>query len=90
MEIIARREPCKEFKPGEENITLFKKMRATVCHHCPLCCHARKNPHSRIGRIFHKYHADHCPMWQAEKEVYRKGEEMESPDVKAHMLWKAL
>lgn len=57
--------------PGEGMVSVFKKIRATVCHHCPLCRHGRKNPTSIIGKVLHhKYHADHCPMWKAEKEVY--------------------
>ena len=54
-----------------EKITMFKKIRASLCHHCPLCNHARKNPDSRIGKILHhKYHSDNCPLWKAEIEVY--------------------
>lgn len=52
-------------------IGTFKKIRATICHNCPLCKHARQNPESVIGKILHhKLHADNCPMWKAEKEVY--------------------
>ncbi len=57
----------------EEKIGAFKKIRATICHHCPFCKHARENPDSAIGKILHhKLHADHCPMWKAEQEVYGK------------------
>ncbi len=58
----------------KEEIGIFKKMQATMCHHCPLCSHARKKPDSVIGKIMHhKAHSDNCPLWNAEKEVY--GEE---------------
>ncbi len=73
-----------------EKTTVFKKLRAKVCHHCPLCNHARNSPDSAIGRILHhKYHAENCPLWKAEKEAYGEGKEMNSPKVKALMLWKA-
>ena len=53
-------------KPG-----IFKKTRAAMCHYCPFCMHARKNPESVIGKILHKpAHADNCPLWTAEKDVY--------------------
>jgi hypothetical protein len=56
---------------SEEKIPVFKRLRATICHTCPLCNHARKNPDSKIGKILHhKYHADNCPLWKAEKEIY--------------------
>jgi len=74
----------------EEKITVFKKMRAKICHHCPVCNHARRNPDSRIAKIHHKYHAENCPMWKAEEEVYGKGREKDPPKVKALMMWKAL
>jgi len=57
----------------ENDIGRFKKIRAAICHNCPMCKHARENPQSMIGRILHhKLHADHCPMWKAEQEVYGK------------------
>ena len=81
----------KGVRTSGEKTTLFKKLRAKTCHHCPLCNHARNNPDSLIGRILHhKYHAENCPLWKAEKEVYGEGEEMNSPKVKALMLWKAI
>jgi hypothetical protein len=56
---------------SEETIPVLKRLRARICHNCPLCNHARKNPDSRIGKILHhRYHADNCPFWKAEKEVY--------------------
>ena len=37
------------------------------------CKHARNNPQSTIGKMLHLIlHTDHCPMWKAEQEVYRK------------------
>jgi len=60
-------------KMSEGKIGTFKKIRAAICHNCPLCKHARENPQSTIGKIlYHKLHADHCPMWKAEQEVYGK------------------
>ena len=58
---------------SEEGIGIFKKLLALVCHYCPICKYGRENPESVIGRILHhKFHADYCPMWKAEKEVYEK------------------
>jgi hypothetical protein len=58
---------------SEDNIGRFKKIRAAICHNCPMCKHARGNPQSVIGKILHhKMHAEHCPMWKAEQEVYGK------------------
>ena len=60
---------------NEAQIGTFKKIRAAICHNCPFCKHARDNPQSTIGKILHhKLHADHCPMWKAEQEVYGKKE----------------
>lgn len=74
-----------------EKITMFKKIRASLCHHCPLCNHARKNPDSRIGKILHhKYHSDNCPLWKAEIEVYGESKKTNPSEVKALMLWKVL
>jgi len=54
-------------------IGTFKKIRATICHNCPFCKHARNNPESKIGKILHsKIHSENCPMWKAEQEVYGK------------------
>jgi len=53
------------------NVGLFKRMRALVCKHCPACNHARKSPESIVGKILHHpFHAEHCPIWKAYKEVY--------------------
>lgn len=49
-----------------------KRFKAAVCHHCPLCRHARKKPDSFIGRIIHQRHAEDCPSWQAEQDLYGK------------------
>ena len=56
---------------NENSVSFYKKLMASMCHHCPLCKHGRKNPQSTVGKILHhKLHADHCPMWKAEKQVY--------------------
>ena len=53
---------------NENDIGTFKKIRATICHNCPMCKHARENPQSIIGKILHhQLHAEHCPMWKAEQ-----------------------
>jgi len=58
---------------SESRLSFSKKIMASVCHHCPFCNHARKNPNSIIGKILHhKFHADHCPFWKAEIAVYGK------------------
>ena len=55
----------------EKKVSRFKKTHALLCHHCPVCGYGRKKPESRIGRILHHpFHAEHCPAWKAEKEVY--------------------
>ena len=44
---------------------------AAMCHYCPICRYGRAKPDSMIGRILsHPLHADHCPMWKAEEEMY--------------------
>ncbi|MBM3131412.1 MAG: hypothetical protein FJZ95_00020 [Chloroflexi bacterium] len=59
----------------ETKIGLFKKARASMCHHCPMCHYGRKHPESKIGRMLHHpSHAEHCAMWKAEKEVYGEGQ----------------
>jgi len=59
---------------GEDKITFLKKITASVCHYCPFCIYGRKNPESIVGRMLHhKFHADNCPLWKAEKEVYKQG-----------------
>lgn len=65
----------KEIADSTTKTGMFKKLRALACHHCPMCRHARNNPDSTIGKILHHpLHADHCPMWKAEKEVYPETE----------------
>jgi hypothetical protein len=45
-----------------------------ICHHCPMCRHARSHPTSLLGRILHHpLHADHCPLWKAEQARYPAG-----------------
>ena len=59
---------------AKKNVGLFKRMRASVCKHCPACNHARKSPESIVGKILHHpLHSEHCPIWKAYKEIY--GEE---------------
>ncbi len=74
METTCKEKIRKEVNVSEEKTPVFKKIRAAICHNCPLCRHARNNPDSRIGKILHhRYHSDNCPLWQAEKEVYGEG-----------------
>jgi hypothetical protein len=28
----------------DKRVSKFKKMRARICHHCPVCSHTRRNP----------------------------------------------
>lgn len=89
MEAREKEELQKGVNMNEGKITAFKKIRAKVCHHCPLCHHARKNPGSSIGKVLHhRYHADNCPLWKAEKEVYGEGKGTNPSILKAHMFWK--
>jgi hypothetical protein len=78
----------KRTTPREEGLTMIKKIRARICHNCPLCNHARKNPESRIGKMLHHTHADNCPFWKAEKEVYQKRDVRKLPELNSHMMWK--
>ena len=56
---------------SEKQPGIYKKIMGTVCHHCPFCKYWRNHPESMICKMLHhKVHADHCPMWKAEKEVY--------------------
>ncbi|MBW1993526.1 MAG: hypothetical protein JRI77_03635 [Deltaproteobacteria bacterium] len=55
----------------DKKIGFHKKIMGAVCRHCPICRYGRKNPESFIGKILHaRIHADHCPLWKAEKEIY--------------------
>ncbi len=55
----------------KKEVSSFKRLRAKVCEHCPFCIHARKSPDSAIGKILHhRFHADHCPLWTAYRDVY--------------------
>ena len=52
----------------------LRKMLAAMCHTCPLCNFGREHPESFLGRMLnHPLHADHCPMWRAEKMLYGPG-----------------
>ena len=58
----------------EKRMSFLKRAAAGLCHNCPLCRYGRRSPRSLVGRILHhRFHADHCPFWKAEKEAY--GEE---------------
>ncbi len=52
-------------------MNIFRKILAVICHYCPLCGYARSKPDSWIGKILnYPWHANYCPMWNAEKDVY--------------------
>ena len=52
-------------------VSSFKRLRAKICEHCPFCIHARKRADSAIGKMLHhRFHADHCPLWTAYRDVY--------------------
>jgi len=47
-----------------------------MCHYCPICMYGRGKPESVIGKILHhRLHAEHCPMWKAEKAKYGQAKE---------------
>lgn len=61
---------------AQKRIGTFKKVRATICKHCPACKQARKNPDSVVGKILHhSWHSNHCPVWKAYNEVYGEDNE---------------
>ncbi|HBL15287.1 MAG: hypothetical protein A2X36_11325 [Elusimicrobia bacterium GWA2_69_24] len=52
-------------------LSAIEKALSFVCHHCPVCSHARSHPDSFIGKLLHNpLHADHCPAWKAEQKAY--------------------
>ena len=58
---------------GKEKTGFFKGVMASLCHNCPICRYGRKAPGSLVGRILHHpFHAEHCPFWKAEREMYRE------------------
>ena len=58
---------------SSQKIGIFKKVRAAMCHNCPMCKYGRNNPESLLGRMLHHpLHAEHCPFWKAEKDVYQE------------------
>jgi hypothetical protein len=60
--------------PEPKKAGLFKKAFGTFCHHCPVCSFGRKHHDSLIGKaLHHPLHADNCPAWKAEKELYPAG-----------------
>ena len=59
---------------GHEQLSAPKNLLAWICHHCPMCRHARAHPASLLGRIMHHpLHANHCPLWKAEQARYPAG-----------------
>ncbi len=57
----------------EGNVRPFKRLKASICKHCPACNHARENPESIVGRILHHpFHSGHCPIWKAYADMYGK------------------
>lgn len=90
MEPYAKTTILSQTNNAKEKISIFKRARAKICKHCPMCRQARKNPDSRIGKILHHpLHADHCPFWNAEKAVYGENNIENPPNVQTHKLWKA-
>ncbi len=90
MKTNTHNEPGKKSNVNEEKPTVFKRIRARICHNCPVCNHARKNPDSKIGRVLHhRYHKDNCPFWKAEKELYGDGKMRDTAEMNSHMIWKA-
>ena len=62
----------------EYSVSPFKKVLASMCHHCPLCRYGRAKPDSVLGKVLHhRLHADYCPLWKAEKAVY--GADQQTP-----------
>ena len=54
----------------DPKIGAFRKTLAAICSRCPICNHARAHPESWLGRVLHHpLHADHCPLWKAERDV---------------------
>lgn len=52
----------------------FERRVAWICHSCPICRYGREHPESLVGKILHHdLHAQHWPMWKAEKAVYTPG-----------------
>jgi hypothetical protein len=56
---------------SEGGVGPVRTLLARMCHACPICKFGRERPESVLGRILsHPLHANHCPMWKAEKEMY--------------------
>ena len=57
----------------EKPMSPLRRVLAAACHYCPLCVYGRNRPESLVGRILrHPWHADHCPLWKAERERYER------------------
>jgi hypothetical protein len=68
-------------RPEDKKAGLLKGVMASLCHHCPLCRYGRKSPQSLVGRILHHpFHAEHCPFWKAERQVYREASVKGGPE----------
>jgi hypothetical protein len=60
---------------NENTMGPIRSALAVLCHHCPMCKHARGHPESVLGKVLHhRLHADYCPMWKAERQAYGVGE----------------
>ena len=89
METIKNSLVRKGTTPREEKPTMLKRIWARICHNCLVCNHARKNPESRIGIFHNRYHADNCPFWKDEKEVYGERNARNISEMNSLMMWKA-
>ncbi len=55
----------------ESETGIFKRMRASICKHCPACNRARKSPESFMGKMLHHpLHSKNCPVWKAYEDIY--------------------
>jgi hypothetical protein len=60
----------------DRDVGFVRRVMAGACHYCAICRYGRRNPESIVGRILHhRIHADHCPFWKLEKQVYELPEE---------------
>jgi hypothetical protein len=48
----------------------LRRALAAICRNCPVCEYGRRHPDAWLGRVLHHpWHADHCPLWKAERAV---------------------